>query len=184
MAYSGTMEERSEKKRAYCLANPEKIKAWTIKSQSRNKEKIKARQLKYRIENREKLREKNRKYYTQNPEKIKAGKRKYHINNQRKIKNDKLKGSYGITVEDYERMYLEQWGMCAICGTQKKSSLGGRFKRGEILCVDHCHNSEKVRLLLCSKCNLLLGYAGIAGDDIFVLQNAIDYIEYHNNRKE
>ena len=39
--------------------------------------------------------------------------------------------------------------------------------------VDHCHDTKKVRGLLCAKCNTLLG---MAKDDVSILQNAITYL--------
>jgi len=42
-----------------------------------------------------------------------------------------------------------------------------------VLAVDHCHNTNKVRELLCSACNILLGKAK---DNISILQSAINYL--------
>lgn len=60
------------------------------------------------------------------------------------------KHKYGITVEDYDRMFAEQEGRCLICGTDVP---GGHRKH---LCVDHCHETGRVRGLLCNRCNGLL----------------------------
>lgn len=62
-----------------------------------------------------------------------------------------LKNTYGITVEDFDRMLTEQGGVCKIC----LSGPSGRFK---YLCVDHCHTTGKVRGLLCHACNKSLGF--------------------------
>jgi hypothetical protein len=59
------------------------------------------------------------------------------------------KSLYGITDDDYKRLLEEQGGVCAICG----SSRGWRE-----LCVDHCHDTKRVRGLLCSNCNTGLGF--------------------------
>lgn len=53
---------------------------------------------------------------------------------------------YGITVEERNRMYDEQKGLCGLCGTHESS-----FKRG--LHIDHDHFTGKVRSLLCYRCN-------------------------------
>lgn len=71
-------------------------------------------------------------------------------------KREKLYGA------DYPAMYEEQEGACKICEKNFSS-----------LCVDHDHNSGKVRGLLCDSCNLMLGYAL---DNITTLQNAITYL--------
>jgi hypothetical protein len=61
------------------------------------------------------------------------------------------KTSYGITVADFDRMLAAQGGRCAVCGSDKP---GGRWAR---FAVDHCHKTGKVRGLLCTHCNVLVG---------------------------
>lgn len=63
-----------------------------------------------------------------------------------------LQSKYGITADDYWRMYNEQGGVCAACGSD---SPGIRYKR--VFTVDHCHVSGRVRGLLCGGCNMALG---------------------------
>lgn len=58
---------------------------------------------------------------------------------------------YGITAEQYDDMLKAQGGCCAICGTNKPNG------RDKVWCVDHCHDSNKVRGLLCGPCNRGLG---------------------------
>ena len=41
------------------------------------------------------------------------------------------------------------------------------------LYVDHCHVTNKVSGLLCSKCNTFIG---LAKDDVLILKSAIDYL--------
>lgn len=57
---------------------------------------------------------------------------------------------FGLTLEQYDEMYKAQNGCCAICG--RHQSIISRT-----LCVDHDHNTDKVRKLLCFKCNTDLG---------------------------
>lgn len=54
---------------------------------------------------------------------------------------------YGMQLEDYVRMLKKQAGSCAICGSTVSGGRGGRMQ------VDHCHNTGKVRGLLCARCN-------------------------------
>lgn len=84
-----------------------------------------------------------------------------------KLRNNALKWSYGITLQDYNIMFEEQKGKCLIC--QKHQT---ELKRK--LFVDHCHSTGKVRGLLCTHCNTLLGNAK---DNIEILYNAINYLE-------
>ena len=55
-----------------------------------------------------------------------------------------LKAQYGLTPEGYMRMLANQFNQCAICGSPFE---GLRIE------VDHCHDTGKVRGLLCSVCN-------------------------------
>lgn len=57
---------------------------------------------------------------------------------------------YGITLEDYDRMFAAQGGVCAVCGREPPD--GRRFA------VDHDHVTGRVRSLLCARCNLCVGY--------------------------
>lgn len=75
----------------------------------------------------------------------------------------KLRSKYGIELEDYDRMYDAQVGLCKIC----KEHL-------DKLNVDHCHNTGKIRGLLCFQCNSGLGQFR---DNINYLKEAIKYLE-------
>jgi hypothetical protein len=85
---------------------------------------------------------------------------KYYQKNKRKIGLKK----YGITVEQYQLKLDSQLGKCAICKKEPES------KR---LFVDHNHSTNKVRGLLCSNCNFLIG---LASESKETLQNSIEYL--------
>jgi hypothetical protein len=80
-----------------------------------------------------------------------------------------LKRMYGITQQDYDVMLAEQNNQCAICKTTEP---GGRHASNYFV-VDHCHNTGKVRKLLCHHCNTALG---LVGDNIDTLQKMIQYL--------
>ena len=80
-----------------------------------------------------------------------------------------LKRKYGISIEQYNKMFYEQGGKCKICGCMKNKN-----KRQYFMNVDHCHETGKVRGILCSKCNIILGGAN---DDVSILYKAIEYIK-------
>lgn len=61
-----------------------------------------------------------------------------------------LREEYGITEEEYNEQLELQGGGCAICGTTAEEN-------GKALAVDHCHKSNELRGILCSKCNTGLG---------------------------
>lgn len=68
----------------------------------------------------------------------------------------RLLKKYGLTLDEYNLMFEEQGGVCAICNlaeTQISNKKGGV----DSLKVDHCHKTNLVRGLLCSKCNFGIG---------------------------
>ncbi len=83
--------------------------------------------------------------------------------------NINLKSSYGITLDDYNKMFSNQNGCCLICGVHQS-------KLSKSLNVDHCHSSNKIRGLLCNICNQGLG---LFKDNIGNLYKAIDYLKKH-----
>lgn len=66
---------------------------------------------------------------------------------------------FNITPEEYELLLLKQGSVCAIC-KQPETALGSFDKKPKRLAVDHCHKTDVVRGLLCSRCNLAIGYLG------------------------
>jgi hypothetical protein len=97
--------------------------------------------------------ERNKKWNKDNPEKSKSA----TIATSRKIK-------YGISREEYGKMLVDQNNQCAIC----------QIQIGWEAAVDHCHNTNKVRGLLCRKCNLGLG--GFK-DNVETIRRAIEYVK-------
>jgi ribosomal protein L34E len=98
--------------------------------------------------------------------------RNWRAKNARSVRSNTLKSHYGIDIDVYESMLDLQDHKCAICGKQEGSiqANGKPFS----LAVDHCHESKKIRGLLCSNCNRGLG---IFGDNIATLLRAIEYLK-------
>lgn len=63
---------------------------------------------------------------------------------------------YGITLDQYNEMLKAQNCVCAIC-EQPEKSLNGKGTGLKPLAIDHCHETGKVRKLLCSRCNIGIG---------------------------
>jgi hypothetical protein len=76
---------------------------------------------------------------------------------------------YGLGAADYRRMLAAQGGVCAIC----------RRKAKRWLCVDHCHETQQVRGLLCDKCNTALG---LFDDDADRMRTAGGYVDRARRR--
>ena len=98
---------------------------------------------------------------------IQATYRKTHrlVSRQTALRSD-LKRKYGLTIEQWQKMFNEQNGRCKIC--QKHQS-----KLKSPLCVDHDHTTGKVRGLLCPSCNHRL----IAFDDKVFCAKATLYLQ-------
>ena len=94
-------------------------------------------------------------YVTRNPDKLWLYRRRAD-----------LKSKYGITIEEYGRMFAEQDGACAIC--KEKWEFGTR-----IMAVDHNHTTNAIRGLLCDRCNRGLGYLR---DNQEILVRATQYL--------
>lgn len=80
---------------------------------------------------------------------------------------------YGITIQDYNRMFALQGGRCAICYTEVNLELYNK----KHLDIDHNHITGKVRELLCNQCNV-----GIArfNENVLIMEKAINYLKKHS----
>lgn len=93
-------------------------------------------------------REAKKAWWARNREKANAYQRKYH---------------YGITQVEFEALLLAQDGRCAICRVLLLKPV-----------VDHDHDTQIVRGLLCSNCNVALG---MMRDNPDTLLRAVDYLK-------
>lgn len=89
-----------------------------------------------------------------------------------------------ITPDEYDELRAAQGFRCAICQVHENdidpSTVGGRPRMDGVplikfaLAVDHCHDTGKVRGLLCSRCNAGLGMFRNRPD---LLASATDYLQ-------
>jgi len=119
-----------------------------------NKEAILKRQAEYYIKNRESIIKKTSAYQK--------------TNRGKKVAYDKkrnLRIMYGLTLDQYTNILVEQNYSCAICKTKEQR-----------LVVDHIHGSDpvKVRGILCANCNLGIG---ILKDNCEIIMRAADYVK-------
>lgn len=134
--------------------------------------------------NREHCREMNKKYHIDKKEKIAKRKAKLFRDNPEKMKlssrKTALKMKYNLTLEEYENMLLSQNSVCKIClkPETQRSNKNGKI---DSLRVDHCHTTNKVRGLLCSKCNFGIGQFN---DNIDLLKSAINYLHEYDKLTE
>lgn len=92
-----------------------------------------------------------------------------------------LKHRYGITLERYTELLMEQGEVCAVCGNPETKTLNGKVNR---LSVDHDHAccpgkrscGKCIRGLLCDRCN---GALAKVDDDPARLRDLATYVEKH-----
>lgn len=106
-----------------------------------------------RTEYMQKWREKNRERHNELARQSHQRNKYKHIGKARKYN---LLRNYGITEQDYERMLIDQDGVCKICGYPPHGH--GKNPESKKLHVDHDHKTGEVRGLLCSRCNGALGW--------------------------
>jgi DNA repair exonuclease SbcCD ATPase subunit len=114
-------------------------------------------------------------YYEKNKETILAQKRiyraehptanrDYHQANKTALRKKARAKKFGLTLEQVEQLHIDHDHKCAICKVEVS---------GKGACIDHCHNTNKIRGLLCINCNFMLGSAR---DNIQTLQAGITYL--------
>jgi hypothetical protein len=77
-----------------------------------------------------------------------------------------LKTRYGITLEEYKNVIKLQDYKCALCLKPLTFGKGGAS-------IDHCHETNKIRGVLCKPCNTGLG---LLGDNQTGLSKALNYV--------
>lgn len=97
----------------------------------------------WKTANRKRHNENGRRWRESDPERYREYKRRYL-----------LQSNYGITPKEYDEMLAAQDGVCACCRTSDPG--GGRSN----FCVDHCHETGRIRGVLCNTCNTAIGMLG------------------------
>lgn len=77
---------------------------------------------------------------------------------------------FGLAAGEYDRLLAAQDSKCAICDQPPS---------GRRLAVDHCHETGKVRQLLCGSCNRGIG---MFKHDAGLLLKAVAYLTLHDLR--
>lgn len=94
----------------------------------------------------------------------KSADKKYRMDRYKSHRKYLLK-NYGICQSEYDNILKDQNNGCAICGV---------IPENESLSVDHCHETGKVRGLLCKPCNSAIGLLGDNPSGVF---KALRYLE-------
>lgn len=109
------------------------------------------------------------KYNADNREAILAYKRRYHQRvNVHRVRRDR----YGVSVEQFDELFVAQEGACALCRRP--------FTTDSVRppMIDHCHRSGRVRGLLCNRCNWALAVFDGPWADIDTVYRVLAYLGY------
>lgn len=107
------------------------------------------------------------------PEVMKQRKAEGYRKNRATYRRYRLRYDFDLTEGQYDEMFVEQDGVCAICKQPETAITRGELIR---LAVDHCHASGRIRQLLCAHCNHGLGHFKDSPD---LLLAAAAYLEEH-----
>ncbi len=102
-----------------------------------------------------------------NPDKVKKIAKTFRTQNENGYYNSFYKSKYKISFDYYNELVKKQDSKCKICGIDQ-SELDRR------LAVDHCHETGKVRGLLCGNCNKGIGNLQ---ESVMILESAITYLK-------
>lgn len=157
-------ERVRERKRKWYRANPEKVKAQT-KRRTIDPAKERARARARYHANPEKARAKYNAWRLANPDRV----REQHKRGALRRREYKLQQQYGLTIAAYDALVEASNGLCAVCDKPPRG-----VRSATKLHVDHCHNTGRVRGLLCHACNVALG---MARDNPDTLRRLAVYLE-------
>lgn len=147
------IENREEADKAYYKY---KKREWYL----RNKEKVKQQATEWRKNHPERWKEAQREWQRRQPDRVRA-----HARKQR------LKSAFNISPEQYDEMFNQQQGTCAICEKPERT--------GKRLAVDHHHHTGQIRGLLCLRCNITLGFIEKVKSMRFKLRPFLRYLKKH-----
>jgi hypothetical protein len=83
-----------------------------------------------------------------------------------------LRRRFGLSIEDWDRLWAAQGGACAICHRVESRKSRAHTR----LAIDHDHVTGRVRALLCQTCNRALG---LLRDDPAICESAAAYLRRH-----
>lgn len=117
----------------------------------------------------------NRAHYERNKPQQRERSLAWNRANPDKIFNTHLTRTFGITSLVYYQILADQNGVCAICKCEE-TAIDKRSNKVRRLHVDHDHASGAVRGLLCTRCNMAVGYLK---DDVQRAEAMAAYLRKH-----
>lgn len=139
---------------------------------AKNKEREAKMKADYAVKNRDKILASKSAAYRRDPVKHRA----WALANKDRMtlhqRRSHLRRKFGITVEQFDAALAAQGGRCAICDTDNPGTRTWH--------VDHCHETKRVRGLLCKSCNHGLG---LFRDNPGTLLAAERYLQSHRSHR-
>lgn len=155
--YEAHREQRLIQMRKYHKSHPEQARA-----------QVRA----YNATHRKEKNAATRKWCKNHPDAVRAANKEYNVFHRVQIGVACIRRTYKVSIEEAARLYaVRQTGICAACK-------GNRSNR--VLDIDHDHDTNAVRGLLCHKCNLALGHMA---ENPEWLQNLTDYAQQARDAK-
>jgi len=102
--------------------------------------------------------------------------RAHRAENPDHYRDKELRRTFGITLTQYRAKLAEQGGVCAVCGSDEVAERNGKALA---LAVDHDHDTDELRGILCISCNTGIGKLR---DDPKLLRRAAEYLVSHGKR--
>jgi len=153
--------------KAWTKANPERMADLQRTWKEANLDREAARKKAWRKAHPDRAAATNRHWRQANRDYLRAATRAWSEANPDRIASTRLQREYGISLVEYDKMLRAQTNRCAICGKTPA-------EEGRRLAVDHDHETDKLRGVLCGNCNRGLG---LFMHDPELLQRAIAYLE-------
>ena len=156
--------ELAAQQREYYLNNKKRYQEY---------EKTPGRRLKnhnYHANHAEYLTRKMRDRYWKNPDASISRVKEWALSNKDKLRATYKLRTYGLTEQDWDYLWNKQNGQCSICLTELQGSYAGDTPG---TAIDHDHKTGLVRGLLCTRCNLGIGFLK---DDANIVQRAWEYL--------
>lgn len=94
-----------------------------------------------------------------------------HAKRKHEVAARVLLKKFGVSQEEYDAQLELQQGKCPCCGRTREEDIENRGRRWP---VDHDHETDDVRGILCWLCNLALG---AVRDEPDTLRRLADYVE-------
>ena len=161
-------EARREYLRGWKAANPHKIAEYESRRRGRRAEQQAAYQSEYYQKNKDRIAARHKRWRESNPERAAAIRSAWRAENPDKEAAQLRRRKYGTCGTE---LFESQGGKCAICA-KPLVLFGGT--RQETACIDHHHESGKVRGILCTNCNTAIG---MFDEDQQRMAAAIEYLK-------